>query len=416
MDEILLSKLIEQTKESICSPEHSQSTLYQYNLGWKKISEYFHEYSQVMFSKPLAEQYVFELQEKYDAGLLHKWRYKLYRRTTRMLIEVYEHGHFIWNYQKHASSTHIYESAFVFLHNEYINGLNQEGKSISTVQLYDTVSRQFLEYLESKKIKNILAVQPNDVSLFIPYISKQYQPASMRTVLTALRSLLKFVEKRELTNLRLLAAVPTGFGKVTKIVPPLTPEEEQKLLESVDTITPSGKRNYAMLLLALRTGLRSIDIINLQLSDIKWRSNTIEIVQGKTGSSLVLPLLTDVGNAIADYILNGRPNSSEPYVFLRSQAPYHKLSGHSNCYAISCKMMNAAGIRQSKDARKGFHCFRHSIAARLLSKNTPLPIISSILGHKDKDSTKVYLSTDLKHLRACALSLEGIEVVNEVLR
>jgi integrase len=416
MGEILLSKLIEQTKESICSLEHSQSTLYQYNLGWRKITEYFHEYNQVMFSKTLAEQYVFELQEKYDTGLLHKWRYKLYRRTTRMLIEVYEHGHFIWKYQKHASSTHIYESAFIFLHNEYINSLTQEGKSVSTVQLYDIVSRQFLEYLELKKIKNISAVQLNDVSLFVPHISKQYQPTSMRTVLTALRSLLRFVEKRKLTTLHLLAAVPTGFGKVTKIVPTFTLEEEQKLLKSVDTITPSGKRNYAMLLLALRTGLRSIDITNLKLSDIKWRNNIIEIVQGKTGSSLVLPLLTDVGNAIADYILNGRPNSSEPYVFLRSQAPYHKLSGHSNCFAISCKMMKAAGIRQGIDVRKGFHCFRHSVAARLLSENTPLPIISSILGHKDKDSTKVYLSTDFKHLRACALSLEGIEVAKEVLR
>ena len=89
----------------------------------------------------------------------------------------------------------------------------------------------------------------------------------------------------------------------------------------------SGKRNYAMLLLALRTGLRSIDIVNLKLGDIQWKRNTIEIVQAKTGTPLVLPLLTDVGNAIADYILNGRPDSQQPYIFLRTQAPYRKLSG-----------------------------------------------------------------------------------------
>ena len=170
-----------------------------------------------------------------------------------------------------------------------------------------------------------------------------------------------------------------------------------------------------MLLLALRNGLRCVDIVNLKLGDIQWKSNTIEVVQSKTGVPLVLPLLADVGNVIADYILNGRPDSHQPYIFLRTRAPYRKLSGHSACYRISCKLMKEAGIRQGKGNRKGFHCLRHSLAARLLAEETPLPIISSILGHRDKDSTKIYLSTDLEHLRACALSLTGIEVTKEEL-
>jgi len=170
-----------------------------------------------------------------------------------------------------------------------------------------------------------------------------------------------------------------------------------------------------MLLLALRTGLRSIDISNLQLINIHWKANTIEIVQEKTGTPLVLPLLTDVGNAIADYILNGRPYSQLPQIFLQTHAPYHKLSGRSSCYSVSRKTMKDAGIRQDNGDQRGFHCLRHSLAARLLSEETPLPIISSILGHRNKDSTKVYLSTDLAHLRACALSLQGIEVTKEEL-
>ena len=172
----------------------------------------------------------------------------------------------------------------------------------------------------------------------------------------------------------------------------------------MDCTTPAGKRNYAILLLAIRTGLRSIDIINLKLGDIQWRRNTIEIVQAKTGAPLILPLLTDVGNALADYVLNGRPNSQQPYLFLRTQAPYRQLSVRAG-YGLSCKMMKAAHIRQSLGDRKGLHCLRHYVAARLLSEETPLPIISSILGHRNKDSTKVYLSTDLAHLRACALGL-----------
>jgi integrase len=173
-----------------------------------------------------------------------------------------------------------------------------------------------------------------------------------------------------------------------------------------------GKRNYAMLLLGLRLGLRSIDILNLKLEEIHWRSNTLELAQAKTEAHLVLPLLTNVGNALADYILQGRPASPLPYVFLRGQAPYRKLSNYSS-YGISRQLMKLAGIRQGKGERKGFHCLRHTVAARLLAGGTPLPVISSLLGHQDKNSTRVYLSTDLEHLRACALSLVGIEVAEE---
>jgi integrase len=123
-----------------------------------------------------------------------------------------------------------------------------------------------------------------------------------------------------------------------------------------------------------------------------------------------------VGNAIADYILNGRPDSQQPYIFLRIQAPFQNPTDHSACYGISDKIMKEAGIRQGKGERRGFHCLRHSVAARLPGEETPLPVISSILGHRDKDSKKVYLSIDLEHLRICGLNLNGIEVNREELR
>ncbi len=415
MGEILLSELIEQTMGSIRSFEHSQSTVYQYQMAWRALTDYFIEHNQVMFSKQLAEQFVLETKTKLDTRTIKKWRYKLNRLTVLMLIECYEYGHVTWKHHKDDNPTRLLQSAYNLLHTDYLKCLEKERKGAGTIRIYEIVSRQFLKYLEQMGGKDISEVQLTDVSLFIPFISKQYQPTSMRTVLSALRSFLRFVETKNLTVFCLSHAIPSSFGRKTVVIPTITPEEEQKLLDSEDRRTSSGKRNYAMFLLALRTGLRSIDIVNLKLGDIQWKSNTIEIVQTKTGVHLVLPLLTDVGNAIVDYILNGRPDSQLPYLFLRSQAPYRKLSGRSNCYGVSCKMMKAAGIRQGVGDRKGFHCLRHSVAARLLSEETPLPIISSILGHREKDSTKIYLSTDLVHLRACALGLTGIEVTKEEL-
>jgi len=415
MDEILLSELIGRTKESIRPLEHSQSTLYQYTMAWEELTRYFIGKNQILFSKQMAEQFVFESEEQLKVGIIKEWRYKLIRLTVRMLIEIYEKDQFTWSCHKYDPPTYLHQPGYVLLLNDYVNNLKNEGKAFGTIQTYGIISRQFLEYLELKNIKDIADVQLVTVSLFIPSISKQYQSTSMRTVLSALRSFLSFTKKKNLINCNLSRAIPCGFGRKILIVPTITQKEEQKLLSSVDRNIPSGKRNYAMLLLVLRTGLRSIDISKLKLSDIHWNTNTIEIVQEKTGTPLVLPLLPDVGNAIADYILNGRPHSQLPQIFLQTNAPHHKLSGHSSCYGVSRKIMKDAGIRQDNGDQRGFHCLRHSLAARLLSVETPLPIISSILGHRDKDSTKIYLSTDLVHLRACALSLQGIEVTQEEL-
>ena len=414
MDEIALSELIEQTKNSIRSLEHSQATVDHYQMAWRALADYFIEHNQVMFSKQLAEQYILESKAKLDAGAITRWRYKLNRQTVLMLIEYFECGHIIWKrHENHPA--HLHQLAFILLHQDYLDFLKKEGKSAGTIRTRGRISRQFLEYLELRKVRDITEVQGNEISSFIPVISKQHQPTSMGTVLSSLRSFLRFVESKNLTQFRLSNVVPSSSGSRTKIVPTITTEEERKLLDSVDNTTASGKRNYAILLLALRVGLRCSDIVNLKLGDIRWKSNTIEVMQAKTDAPLILPLLTDVGNAIADYILNGRPDSQQPYIFLRTQAPYRKLAGYSACYAICCKIMKKAGIRQGKGDRKGFHCLRHSLAAHLLAEEIPLPIISNILGHRDKDSTKVYLSTDLVHLRACGLSLAGIEVTKEEL-
>lgn len=410
-----LSELIERTGDSIRSLEHSQSTFYQYQMGWRKLSDYFMEHHQVLFSKALAEQYLLELKAKWKGGTIKKWRYKLYRLTVLMLIECAETGQVTWKKHTEDPPQRLRQPAYVLLHQDYLNCLKKEGKGLGTTQVYALVSRQFLEYLEERKVVDLAQVRGKEINTFITFIANQYRPGSMRTVLSALRGFIRFVEDQKLTEFRLSQAIPSSSGRRTPVFPMITAEDERKLLDSANHTTPAGKRNYAMLLLAIRTGLRSIDIISLKLGDIRWKRNNIEIVQAKTGTPLVLPLLTDVGNAIVDYILNGRPDSQQPYLFLHTQAPYRKLSERSGCYGISCKMMKAAGIRQGAKDRRGFHSLRHYVAARLLSEETPLPIISSILGHRNKDSTKVYLSSDLAHLRACALGLTGIEVAKDEL-
>jgi len=219
MDEILLSELIARTKESIRPLEHSRSTLYQYTMAWEELTRYFIGKNQILFSKQLAEQYVIESKKQLEAGAIKKWRYKLIRLTVYMLIEIYEKDQFTWNCHKYDPPTYLHQPAYVLLLNEYVNNLKNEGKAFGTIQTYGIVSRQFLEYLELKNIKDMADVQLITVSLFIPSISKQYQPTSMRTVLSALRSFLRFAEKKNLINCSLSRAIPGSFGRKTLTMP-----------------------------------------------------------------------------------------------------------------------------------------------------------------------------------------------------
>lgn len=417
MDEISLSELIEQTKKSICSLKYQPRTISIYEREWRGLTQYFIDKGQTFFSIQLAEQHVLEAKAKFDVGSIKRWQYQRIRQTVQTIIEYYENGQFIWKMHRYDKPLRLHQSAYVLLQKDYLNSLQEEGKSIKTIQAYGSISEQFIEFLEQQKLYDLSEVCPEHVQRFLREMSNRYQPtSSMACVLKVLRSFLRFVALKKQTTVCLRNALPSRCGSKTTIVPTITVDEEQRLLDAVDRQTSMGKRDFAILLLALRTGLRSIDLTNLQLGDIDWKNNTIEILQETTRKPLILPLLTDVGNAIADYILNGRPDSPEPYLFLRHMAPYRKLKGSGPCYEISCKIMKAAGIRQGQNERKGFHCLRHSVAARLLEKETPLPIISSILGHQDKESTKVYLSTDLVHLRVCALDLTGIEINQEALR
>lgn len=392
MNEMLLSDIIEKTREAVQTFGYNQSTMRHYERKWKNLSSYFAGYGCKMFSEQLTDQYVSDLKQQLDSGKISKGTYKLARRAAYLVKDCFVDNSLIWRRIQDRIQI-IKEPAFIRLHTNFICQLQIEQKSDGTVRIYGRIVEQFLEYLELKGFHDISEVTPRDVSTFIPHISNRY-PQGVHVVLPALRSFLRFLETEKLVTARLVWAVPQNSRRKTPVVSIVTKEEVQILLKNVDRDDPVGKRDYAVLLLAARTGLRSADISNLRLCDIKWKSSTIELTQEKTDSPLVLPLLTDVGNAIADYILNARPKSDSPYVFLRHCAPYKKMSS-SVCYEISRKTMEKSEIHQNEGERKGLHCLRHAIATRLLEKETPLSVISSILGHKSKDSTKIYLSTDL---------------------
>lgn len=195
--------------------------------------------------------------------------------------------------------------------------------------------------------------------------------------------------------------------KKAKLPSVYTIEEVRHIEKSISRLSAKGKRDYAMLLCASRLGLRTSDISLLQYSNIDWHKNEIRLVQYKTKVEIVLPLLPDVGNAIRDYTLHGRPKVKEQRVFISHSGPF---LGMTPC-SVSCALrdrIRASGV-EANGRKQGAHSLRHSLATNMLMNDTTLPVISSILGHSSTESTKTYLSVDIKHLLECALEVPMVD-------
>jgi integrase len=204
--------------------------------------------------------------------------------------------------------------------------------------------------------------------------------------------------------------------QIRKNIQYLTPEEFNKLKTCLlAENSPICLRDRAIGLLALYTGLRSCDIMGLRMDSINWETDIIMIIQQKTKVTWNIELPTVVGNAIFDYLNSERPKTNVDEIFLSQQHPYGRMKAGS-AGNIARIIMKVCGIRTNKGDRMGFHIFRHHLATELLSKDVPLPIISSILGHSSPSSTEAYLSADLVHLKECSLSIEDFPIGLEVLR
>ena len=183
-------------------------------------------------------------------------------------------------------------------------------------------------------------------------------------------------------------------------------EEIKKMLDAIDRSCPKGKRDYAMLLLAARYGLRASDIVGITYANFKWEFNRLSLVQAKTGKPVSFPLSEEIGSAIIDYIKFGRPDIDSPHVFLEHMAPYQRISPQALSRIVS-EWMLAARIDIST-RKHGPHSLRHSLAINLFENGESPSVISEILRHSNLLTTMSYVKVDLKHLRQCALEVPQI--------
>jgi site-specific recombinase XerD len=283
-----------------------------------------------------------------------------------------------------------------------ITHLTNLRRSMVTIKDYRLYLSEFLMHLNERNVKHVSAITEKDILTFV-----SSHPTNKVNIVSALRVLFRFWREEHIVDDRFEELFDTyKTHKPERIPSYFTANEVMKIEQSVSRNSANGKRNYAMLLLASRLGLRASDIANLQFSDIDWDKNMITLTMQKTKKVIELPLLADVGNAIIDYLRHGRPKSDSQNVFLSGNAPYVAATKNMVCAAIN-EIILRSGVDTS-GKHHGPHSLRHSLASAMLNGGSMMPVISESLGHRSTQTTLAYLKIDIRSLQKCALSVPEI--------
>jgi site-specific recombinase XerD len=282
--------------------------------------------------------------------------------------------------------------------------LRERGLAETSLLNYLPVAEQLLSDRFGQSVMNLSELTAKDVTEFLQDRARQLRPGRAKLLVTALRSFLRYLRHRGEISVDLAGCVPPvaawSFSTVPKFLPSGT---VKRLLDQYERDTPDGKRNYAVLLLLARLGLRACEIVALSLDDIDWDTGRITI-RCKGGRWAQMPLPADVGEAIAVYLRTGRPRCVCRHVFLRHRAP---LRGFGDSITVST-IVRRALIRAGIDSvRKGAHLFRHTLATDLLREGASLDEIGELLRHRSPNTTAVYAKVDLTALRTLALPWPG---------
>jgi integrase/recombinase XerD len=279
--------------------------------------------------------------------------------------------------------------------------VGERGLRAGTVQGYVHTARVFLRGMDSVERDSFARLDASMVQAFILAESEHRSVASTKTLVTGLRSFLRFLHVSGITAASLVGAVPTVSGWTGTWLPrSVDAATVKRLLASCDRRTAHGRRDYAVLVVLARLGLRIGEVAALELDDVDWRRGEL-VVRGKAGRFERLPLPADVGRALADYLRRGRPASEDRRLFLRVLAPHRGLSTGGLIVIVQSACQRAGLVPIAA------HRLRHTVASDLLRAGAGLPEIGQLLRHRSPASTAIYASVDIEALRALARPWPG---------
>jgi site-specific recombinase XerD len=276
----------------------------------------------------------------------------------------------------------------------------QRGLSEATIQNRLNFFDRFMTFRFGAKPGNLNAITPDNLVAFLRKVL--FRPRSFRDTSppTHLRALFRFLFWIGKTKHDLAASLPSvARPRDTHLPRSLKPKEIERLIDAAWSADAPGRRNYAMLLVMARLGLRAPEVIAIKLDDIDWRAGTI-LIRGKGKRHDHMPLPEDVGKAIVDYIRNGRRGATR-ILFVASKAPYRPFGSGRIVNAALGTAFKVTGLKPPQKYI-GSHLLRHSLATDMLRKGASLDEIGDVLRHRSRKSTAIYAKHDIEGLRSIA--------------
>jgi integrase/recombinase XerD len=402
-ENITLAELIDLATEHLYCLNYSENTICNYRRTWNILKKYASAKEISVFTLKLGMQF---LSDNYGIDInerLPHFHVSLVRRI-KVLEEFKKTSRFYLCHQKEPRKVPVKFEKILKSYQKLCNNRNLTQK---TIRSKSDIVINFLIYLHHKKINNFRWLSTADIYKYISTLGS-YSSLTKSGILFTLRDFLKFLYRKNLVTKEVNNAFPVITSNKLEVIPSFYSKTEiNKLLGCVNRSKKIGKRDYAVLILAIQLGIRAGDIRKLELENIKWDTDQIEYIQQKTKNPICLPLTENIKFALLDYLKNSRPESECSNIFVKHRSPFIPFSASTPFYWIINKYMDKAGIK-AEGRKHGLHCMRYSLASNLLSENIPIPVITGVLGHKSSDTTNIYLRIDTGSLRSIAL-----EVPNE---
>lgn len=399
-------ELIAELEKQLSARGQSPNSISQYHYIFQVFLAFFRSHHEIYFSEELMKLC---LQEHYGIGddlqiLSRRQHYKKkVIRASRMVGDLAEGRGFTDRYNP--AGTPLITDEFNAAVMAFSTHLSEIGRSKVTIDSYQRYTSRFLNFVECSGKSSLEMLSADDVRRYIASLAGKNK-ATVKAATGPIRIFLRHLYLNRFTVQDLSQFVtPVKTRIQTKIPSVWEKDDVLKLLAAIDRGNPSGKRDYAIILLVTRLGIRVKDINNLKFENIDWEKKCISFVQSKTNHLACLPLLKDVGWALIDYIQNGRPNIDSPFIFLTHVPPFKNYSDGNHLHATISKYLHMTDIQDQPRKKRGMHSLRHTLANRLQENKETLHTISSVLGHSSPDSASVYIKTDIELLRECSLSL-----------
>lgn len=407
MDKTYLPDLISELEQELLRLGYTKGSMTFYRRRWNQLMAYAEDRGECYYTEQLGMDFLKEFfgvtQEDFSRTLPQAETQEI--RVIRMVGDFQLHHAVLRRYLKHKEI--LTTPFFVDIRSRFQSSCEKKVYSQVTTEHYVKQSSYLMDYLAAQGMNDFTAVTLDTVNAYIRTLAG-FSYKTVEQHICSLRAFFRFLYQEGIMPDDLAAKMPMVKARKQTAIPSVwTHEELKQLVGAIDRGSPKGRRDYAIILIACRLGLRCTDIKNLCFENFNWTEKKICFTQSKTGQPMELPLVPDVGWAVIDYLRYGRPKVDSSRIFVRHMAPFLPFAEGDHLDQLIRTYMVKAHIPM-RGKHRGMHSLRHTMASVLLEKDTPLPVISDIIGHLDTNSTAVYLKVDMERLAECPLDFEEV--------